>query len=120
MLSGCAALQNINAAQVREQRYFYKRFEIPKTIEGINSSLYVHSYSCQQLWTLQVDPANKREAQIVLVSGGLTKPSVIVVIDFHEASDAQTTMADAYSYYSTWHSVIDKIMSAINNPPKCT
>jgi hypothetical protein len=118
-LSGCHAFQNLETAQIRDTRYFYRRFDIAKSIKEINSSLYAYSTRCQQLATLLVDPANEREAQMLFTVPGWTKGSVIVVIDFHEDAAGNSTTADAYSYYTTWHRHIDEVIAAINEPGKC-
>lgn len=117
-MSGCAAFHNLTSEQIRQQQYFYREAVVHKSIPEIAKAAYDYTGKCRPIPTLNIDPSQKVRASMTLTSIGLTKPSVVGVIDFQQV-DKHETKVEIYSYYTTWRSQIDRVIEALEHPDIC-
>lgn len=115
---GCHATQNLTVGDIRTQEHFYKQVEIKMSLAEIRQSIYQFVTTCRPLGDFHVDPNNNREAQMIFSAPGFSAMSAIVVMDFSEQADKSTSIK-SYSFYSSWHSQIEVVLNAINQPKKC-
>jgi len=118
MLTGCHAFQNLSTDEVRQEKYFYKNVTFEKSIKEIQSALYTYTSNCRPMVPFNVNPKNPKKAQMLFKLTGLTKTSIIGVLDFKEIKQ-DSTLLTSYSYYSTWESEIDGVIDAIRSPKSC-
>ena len=119
VLAGCASYQNLTAAGIRTEKYFYKSFTVGMRLLEVKAALYKNSNTCRPMADVTIDPANPTKGQFVVYMPGLTNLSVVMVMDFQEDSKLGVTKIDGYTYYSTWHGKVDEVVSAIESPEKC-
>ena len=116
---GCASYRNLTVAEVRAERHFYKMFTFHKSLAEVRASLYRHAQTCRPLPDVQVDPQDSRKGQILLTIPGLTKTSVVAVMDFTEDDAGTTTELKTYLYYVTWGHLVQDFVNAIERPDSC-
>jgi len=117
--SGCAAFHNLTSEQIRQQQYFYREAIIHKSVPEIAKAAYDYAGRCRPIPTINIDPGQKDKASMTLTSMGLTKPSVVGVLDFQQ-TDEHETKVEIYSYYTTWRGQIDRVIEALEHPDICS
>lgn len=116
-ISGCAAVQNISAADIRNPEHLRAEREFPLTITQISQALYEHQSKCSDVGRVVQNPGNPNEGFITVEIMGRTKGSVALLIDLRQKGDV--TNAKAYTYYSTWKGQAENLFKAIEAPGKC-
>lgn len=115
---GCHALQNLTVNDVKQEKYYYRSDVIDTSLQQIVSNLYKYGQHCRSMPTLKVDPSDPSKGYITIGQPGLTKESIIIYIDFYQVNVNKTELK-AYSYYSTWHKLVDEIIQAAKKPEVC-
>ena len=118
-LVGCVAYvpRNLTVEDIRSSEYFRKSVQIPMTIEQINYAIDVYGSKCVPSVAFKIDPKNNKHATIMYTAMGLTKESVVQILDANELN-GQTTV-DVYSYYGSWTKFADRIVKITKEPTNC-
>lgn len=116
-LAGCASLQNLTANDIRKDEYLRRTEHIPVTISQANNAIGTYSIRCRPYPKFVVNPENDKQATITFSMPGLSRSSVIAVIDANEYQDQ--TEITGYAYYSTYTKFIDRLVEIMQQPSNC-
>ncbi|HWL29962.1 MAG TPA: hypothetical protein VNQ97_13755 [Burkholderiaceae bacterium] len=117
-LSGCAAVKNISADDIRNEKHLRLSGEIPSDMKGVAQSMYKYETTCRPLGRLDVDPADSRSAVFMMSMPGWSQPSAAVVIDMRESEGV--TKYRGYTYYETWNKHLKRALYALGGGTDCS
>ena len=114
----CATYTNIDAKQIRSDRYYKKTIVFDKSLKDCAANLYQFCANCRNVGQLTIDP-NDNKKGIITLTQDFGQYNILLIMDFTENEEGTQTTAACYSYYSAWSKDFDMFANAINDPTNC-
>ncbi len=113
-------MQNLTISDLKTDENFYKEWFFDKTILEIAGDIYSFEKKCRSLSiSLDINPANSKEAQIVSVMPGWTQMNTVMLLEFKQDPIQRVTNVKSYSYSRGGRLNSDLYMRVVADPNTC-
>ena len=112
VLTGCAALKNMDMKDIRHERYLVESGHLDKNISQIDVCIKKYAYNNNTTIPVIINPQNENQASAISYGTGWTQANPYLCIDFENADNGSNYKA--YVVYTTWKKQVKNYIDIIN------